>query len=41
MSLNAVSKNARVLEQVGLVRRIRRGREQALMFDASPLRRRV
>jgi DNA-binding transcriptional ArsR family regulator len=38
MSLAAVSKHIRVLEQVGLVRRTVRGREHVLAFDARPLR---
>jgi DNA-binding transcriptional ArsR family regulator len=38
MSLAAVSKHIRVLEQAGLVRRTVRGREHLLAFDARPLR---
>ena len=37
MSLNAVSKHLRVLEQAGLVRREVRGREHRLSFDPAPL----
>ena len=37
MSLNAVSKHLRVLEQAGLVRREVRGREHRLTFDPAPL----
>jgi DNA-binding transcriptional ArsR family regulator len=39
MSLAAVSKHVRVLEDAGLVRRLRRGREHTLALDAAPLRR--
>ena len=39
MSLAAVSKHVRTLEQAGLVRRVRRGREHMLTLDARPLRR--
>ena len=38
MSLAAVSKHIRVLEQAGLVRRAVRGREHFLAFDGRPLR---
>jgi DNA-binding transcriptional ArsR family regulator len=38
MSLAAVSKHIRVLEQPGLVRRTVRGREHLLAFDGRPLR---
>ena len=38
MSLAAVSKHVRMLERAGLVRRMRRGREHRLAFDARPLR---
>lgn len=37
MSLNAVSKHIRVLEQAGLVRREVRGREHWLSFNDRPL----
>ncbi len=37
MSLNAVSKHLKVLEQAGLVRRTRRGREHVLSLNAAPL----
>jgi DNA-binding transcriptional ArsR family regulator len=37
MSLNAVSKHIRVLEQAGLVVRTRRGREHVLALDRAPL----
>jgi DNA-binding transcriptional ArsR family regulator len=37
MSLNAVSKHLKVLEQAGLVRRARRGREHILSLDGRPL----
>ena len=37
MSLNAVSKHIRVLEQARLVTRTRRGREHVLTFDRAPL----
>ncbi len=37
MSLNAVSKHIRVLEQAGLVRRRRVGREHLLSADPAPL----
>ena len=39
MSLAAVSKHVRRLEDAGLVRRVRRGREHTLTLDARPLRR--
>jgi len=38
MSLNAVSKHVKVLEQAGLVRRYRRGREHLLVLEPAPLR---
>ena len=38
MSLAAVSKHVRTLERVGLVRRVRQGREHTLSLDARPLR---
>lgn len=38
MSLAAVSKHVKVLENAGLVRRTRQGREHTLELDASPLR---
>jgi DNA-binding transcriptional ArsR family regulator len=38
MSLAAVSKHVRILEDAGLVRRERRGREHTLTLDARPLR---
>jgi DNA-binding transcriptional ArsR family regulator len=38
MSLAAVSKHIRVLEQAGLLERTRRGREHRLRFVAEPLR---
>lgn len=38
MSLNAVSKHIRVLEQAELVRRRRVGREHILTFNPAPLR---
>lgn len=37
VSLNAVSKHLRVLEQAGLIRREVRGREHHLHLDAAPL----
>jgi DNA-binding transcriptional ArsR family regulator len=37
MSLNAVSKHLRVLEEAGLVRREIRGRDHHLSLDAMPL----
>jgi DNA-binding transcriptional ArsR family regulator len=36
-SLNAVSKHVKVLEQAGLIRRVRHGREHTLELDAAPL----
>ena len=38
MSLNAVSKHIKVLEDGGLVHRTRHGREHTLELDAAPLR---
>lgn len=38
MSLAAVSKHVKVLENAGLVRRTRQGREHTLELDAAPLR---
>ncbi|WP_394828641.1 ArsR/SmtB family transcription factor [Pendulispora albinea] len=38
MSLNAVSKHIKVLEQAGLLRRVRIGREHHLTLEAAPLR---
>jgi len=38
MSLAAVSKHVKVLEQAGLVRRTRQGREHTLELEAEPLR---
>jgi DNA-binding transcriptional ArsR family regulator len=38
MSLAAVSKHVRVLENAGLVRRTRQGREHTLALEAAPLR---
>jgi DNA-binding transcriptional ArsR family regulator len=38
MSLAAVSKHVKVLENAGLVRRTRHGREHTLELDAAPLR---
>ena len=38
MSLNAVSKHIKVLEQAGLVRRTQQGREHTLELDPTPLR---
>ena len=38
MSLNAVSKHLKVLEQAGLVRRQRSGREHRLLLQPAPLR---
>jgi DNA-binding transcriptional ArsR family regulator len=37
MSLNGVSKHIKVLEQAGLVRRTRQGREHTLELDPEPL----
>lgn len=38
MSLNAVSKHVRVLEDAGFIRREVNGREHRLSFDGAPLR---
>jgi DNA-binding transcriptional ArsR family regulator len=38
MSLNAVSKHLKVLEQAGLIRRTRVGRDHLIAFDSNPLR---
>jgi DNA-binding transcriptional ArsR family regulator len=38
MSLNAVSKHVKVLEQAQLVRRTRAGREHTIALEAAPLR---
>jgi DNA-binding transcriptional ArsR family regulator len=38
MSLNAVSKHLKVLEQAGLVRRLRKGRDHIIEFKGEPLR---
>jgi DNA-binding transcriptional ArsR family regulator len=38
MSLNSVSKHLKVLENAGLVRRERQGREHVLSLNAAPLR---
>lgn len=38
MSLNAVSKHLKVLEQVGLVRREKQGRDHVIEFRGEPLR---
>jgi DNA-binding transcriptional ArsR family regulator len=38
MSLNAVSKHLKVLEQAGLVRRVRHGRDHVMEFEAEALR---
>jgi len=38
MSLNAVSKHLKVLEQAGLIRRRRSGREHVLLLKPDPLR---
>jgi DNA-binding transcriptional ArsR family regulator len=38
MSLNAVSKHIKVLEQAGLVRRTQHGREHTLELEPAPLR---
>lgn len=38
MSLNAVSKHIKVLEQAGLVRRTQSGREHTLELEPAPLR---
>jgi DNA-binding transcriptional ArsR family regulator len=37
ISLNSVSKHIRLLERAGLVRRLVRGREHVLSFNAQPL----
>jgi DNA-binding transcriptional ArsR family regulator len=37
ISLNAISKHIKVLEQAGLVRRTRQGREHSLELDPEPL----
>src|SRR4051812_35345467 len=36
-SLNAISKHIKVLENAGLVRRVRNGREHTLELDSAPL----
>jgi DNA-binding transcriptional ArsR family regulator len=38
VSLNAISKHLKVLEQAGLVRRVRNGREHTLELRATPLK---
>lgn len=38
MSLNAVSKHLKVLEQAGLIQRTKVGRDHVITFDPSPLR---
>jgi DNA-binding transcriptional ArsR family regulator len=38
MSLNGISKHLKVLENAGVVRRERRGREHLLALDGAPLR---
>lgn len=38
MSLNAVSKHLKVLEQAGLIQRTKVGREHLIAFDPEPLR---
>lgn len=38
MSLNAVSKHLKVLEQAGLIHRSKVGRDHVIAFDATPLR---
>jgi len=38
MSLNAVSKHLKVLEDAGLIRRTRHGRDHIIEFEAEPLR---
>lgn len=38
MSLNAVSKHLKVLEQAGLIHRTRLGREHIIAFEPGPLR---
>ena len=37
MSLNAVSKHLKVLEEVGLIHREKQGRDHIIEFDAKPL----
>ena len=38
MSLNAVSKHLKVLEQAGLIRRTKAGRDHLITFDPQPLK---
>jgi DNA-binding transcriptional ArsR family regulator len=38
MSLNAISKHLKVLEQAGLIRREINGRDHLIAFEAGPLR---
>ncbi len=38
MSLNAVSKHLKVLEQAGLIRRRRLGRDHVIAFEPNPLK---
>ena len=38
MSLNAVSKHLKVLEDAGLIRRTKVGRDHVITFDPTPLR---
>ena len=38
MSLNAVSKHLKALEQAGLIQRTKVGRDHVITFDPSPLR---
>ena len=38
MSLNAVSKHLKVLEQAGLIRRTKVGRDHVIAFDPRPMR---
>jgi DNA-binding transcriptional ArsR family regulator len=38
MSLNAVSKHLKVLEEAGLIRRTKSGRDHIIAFEPSPLR---
>jgi DNA-binding transcriptional ArsR family regulator len=38
MSLNAVSKHLKVLEQAGLIRRTKVGRDHIIVFDPKPLK---
>lgn len=38
MSLNAVSKHLKVLEQAGLIRRTKVGRDHVIAFDPEPLK---